>query len=216
MTKIQKISYSSKNNLVYNDMHILQKRGFALLTYYPATCEKIDAVNAEILDSILKLELDTFPKEDLEKVLKEFFIQLNWRLYSMFRSTSSQEKGISAVLIINIQDELYVVSFGRFVCGIWNENGLSEIGLPWENFRVKSMQELMLLGNLAEDIKPNILKFELADHNGLSIFPYHKSALSECLSWNELITALDEDEEEFPHILISNGIVSDKSKKRFW
>jgi hypothetical protein len=216
MIKIHKISHSSKNNLVFDDMHLLQNRGFALLTYYPAQCDKIAEINAEILDSILKLELDTFPKEDLQKVLTEFFVQLNWRLFSMFRSVSSQEKGISVVLIVNIQSELYVIPFGRFICGIWNEKGLTEIGNTWENFRVKSMQDLMLLGNLAEDIKPNIIKLELPNHSGLSVVTYHESAISECNSWYEMINELAKAEEEPPYILISNGIVYEKAKKKFW
>lgn len=216
MIKIQSISKSSSHHLVYSEFHPLQRFGYACLTYYPAECEKIAKINSEILDLILKFKLENFPKEDLEPALIEYFVQMNWRLYSIFREVECQEIGISVVLVINNDTELTVIPFGRFICGIWDEKGLHEIGLPWENFRVKSMQELKLLGNLAEDIKPNIIHHKLENRTGISIIPPHKNILSKCNSWNELIGELESDEEEYPHLILSNGIIPAKTKKRLW
>ncbi|MCK4956951.1 MAG: hypothetical protein KAS49_04900 [Candidatus Cloacimonetes bacterium] len=214
MIKLQKNSFSNSKNLVYNEFHPNQKFGYACLSYYPAECDEISKINAHILDSILKFNLENFSKEEIKEPLEEFFIQLNWRLYSMFKQTNGKEKGISFILIINFDDKLLIIPFGRFLCGIWDENGLTELGNEWENFQVKSMQELKLLGNLAQNLKPNIIEHHLLNNTGLTIIPAHKNHFAEFNNLNEILNHLNSSEETFPHIILSNGVIkNNKSKK---
>ncbi|MFO7896430.1 MAG: hypothetical protein R6U84_05830 [Candidatus Cloacimonadales bacterium] len=216
MIKLQKISVSQPKNLVYHEFYPNQRFGFACLSYYPAECAEIAQVNAEILDNILKLQLENWEEEKLEEQLIEFFMQLNWRIYSIFQQIGCQEKGISLVLVINIDDELIIVPFGRFICGIWDENGMQELGLAWENFTVKSMQELKLLGNLAQDLKPNMIKHQLVKGSGISILPAHKNIYAKIDNWNQMINQLQDDSEDFPHLILSNGIISKPAKRKLW
>lgn len=215
MINLQHISQSTSNNLVYNEFYPNQKFGFSFLTYYPAKCGRISEINAVIIENILKFNFYELDEDILITELTEFFVQLNWRLYSIFRKVDCEENGISIVFVLNKDDNLLIIPFGRFICGLWDENGMKELGLSWEHFTVKSMQEFMFLGNLAQDITPNIVRHKLDNRSGLTILPANRNNYGKFETWHQMLNALQNEEEEFPHFIIKNGIIPSKIKKRF-
>ncbi len=214
MIRLQKISNSNSQNMVYHQFHPHQKFGYAALSYYPAECAETDFINAHILNSVLKFDIEKHSEDNVEDALKEFFVQLNWQLYSIFKEKMCVEKGISFVLIINYNENIVLIPFGRFICGIWDEKGFIELGSKWENFTVKSMEKLNFLGNIDKDIKSNIIHHNLKNGSSLLLLPANKSNFFSFRNWNETISEIQLSKEEFPHIFLSNGFLKDNKATR--
>ncbi|HHE38762.1 MAG TPA: hypothetical protein ENL20_09345, partial [Candidatus Cloacimonetes bacterium] len=102
-------SSTNKSNLTFTDFFPNQDFNLILLTHNLEESEFLNRINFHILERLMNLNLEDVPKKDLEKTLEEFFIEINWQLYSRFRNTQTMEFGISLMLLIILNDEIFLV-----------------------------------------------------------------------------------------------------------
>ena len=212
-------SSTNKSNLTFTDFFPNQDFNLILLTHNLEESEFLNRINFHILERLMNLNLEDVPKKDLEKTLKEFFIEINWQLYSRFRNTQTMEFGISLMLLIILNDEIFLVQFGRMLCGKIKTGELEHIGNDWKNLAVKSKSELSLLGAKDENIVTKIHKFKL--ENGEIFFSIPSLKVEELkklginsLSIKENINTLY-NAEKFPFCIINSGNIKEL-KKRGW
>ncbi|KQC07439.1 MAG: hypothetical protein APR54_06045 [Candidatus Cloacimonas sp. SDB] len=164
MLRIHSISETSFSNLTFLLSDRKSKMNLILLTFNYTDEPFLHEFNTHILNSIKKLNLDNLEESVLEKNLKEFFVALNWQLFSKFcRLEGNYEKGISLAFILSIKHKIYVIEFGRMLSGVLRKNKFEYIGRSWENFHIKTKQELFLFGSRDEDIHVKIYQTEIDD-----------------------------------------------------
>ena len=166
MYKILDISDTNKSNLSYVNIFKNQNINIILLTYNLTDTKFLRSINSHLINNLCKLEIEMVPPEELESELTEFFIEQNWQLFSKFLDKENYEFGTSVILIITISEDIFIVQFGRMLCGIIKENKLEYIGKSWDNFKIKTKKDLFLLGSRDEDINVKINK-PLLDKNSL-------------------------------------------------
>lgn len=150
------------NNLSFSDYFQRQNRSIVLLTHFSEENSFYDRVNSLILEKFINLDLQSIDWEVLSDHLESFFNDLNWELNAQFRDVYSSEKGVSLLLVIVEGRNLCFVSLGRFLCGLFSENKRIELNGDWSNFRVKTKEQLRLLGSIEQDIhvKPQFVEMK--------------------------------------------------------
>ncbi len=185
-------SETEKSNLVFTDFFPGQDINLILLTHNLEESEFLNQMNSHILERLMHLNLEDVPRKDLEQMLKEFFIELNWQLYSKFRNTQTMEFGISLLLMIIVKDEIYLVQFGRMLCGKIKNGELEFIGNDGKNLAVKSKLELYLLGAKDKNITTKIHTFKLECGEILFTIPSTKfEELNKALCRNEWVIKIN-------------------------
>ncbi len=172
---------SVNNYYVYTDFFQNRNRNFALLTHSYNSDYRLKQINQIILNELLK---NDWKESGIESQLKDVFQKLNWQLSNLFKQIAFKtaenlseknknifskvnEKGLSLCFMMSYENRIYIVQFGRMLCGIVKRNSeedlFSQIGEKWDNARVKSQKELNLLGAESVDIKIPVYKVELTD-----------------------------------------------------
>jgi hypothetical protein len=159
-----------KSNLVYTDFFINQNFNLILMTHHLEQSEFLDSLNSIIINELIDAKLDEVPKDKLKQKIKDFFITINWQLYSKFETADTKEHGLSLLLFISIDNKAYIVQFGRLLCGLMNQN-LKVIGKEWRHFSVKNTDELFLLGSRGENIAVSVLEAEFEKNSHFVAIP---------------------------------------------
>ncbi len=210
-------SGTNKSNLTFTDFFPNQDFNLVLLTHNLEECEFLNGINSHILERLMFLNLEDVPKKELEKALKEFFIEINWQLYSKFRNIQTMEFGTSLLLMIIIKGDIYLVQFGRMLCGKITDGELEHIGNDWNNLAVKSKSDLFLLGAKDENIVTKIYKFKLEKGDIFFAIPSTKAEELKNIGINSLsimenIKTLY-NSEKFPFCIINSGNIQSIKKR---
>lgn len=220
MIELIKSSITHKSNLIYTDIFKKQKCNIALLTYNLADNEFLKDLNKHITENLLDFHFDELPEDKLESALKEYFVTLNWQINAKFKTYYSEENGISLVLAVFVENRLYLVQYGRLLCGIIDEKGFEYLGTNWENYFVKSKKELSLLGVEEKDIYVKIHKRELADDSLFFVIP---SKIAQGFDTNSLTKDKVKEElhklskkHRFPYCIIHNRNFVKKKTSSFF
>ena len=211
-------STSHKSNFIYTDFFMNQDFNLILMTHNLEQSPFLDKVNSVIINELLDKKFDEIPLASLQSEIKEFFIALNWQLYSLFNKNESAERGISVMLCITTTDTAYVVQFGRFLCGLLHHD-FEIIGEKWEHFSVKSANELNLLGSKDKNIPVKIHKISLQKNSYLLAIPsdiaenliQFKEKPKKLLGQIQLIS----QKEDFPFFVLKTRPSLTISKKPF-
>jgi hypothetical protein len=126
--------------------------GWFLLTWHPESDPVLEEIQTQIKLDIRGSALGQTSQLEIESWLKSFFSEYHWKLHAAFRKTNLKEKGISLLLGVLFNHELYIVEFGRMLCGIVDNDYIQPAGRNWTNFHVKSLDEMALLGMSETDI----------------------------------------------------------------
>ena len=220
---IRRLSQNVNKDFVFEDFFPNQRTQYLFMTHYLEDHEELPKINAHIIQSILQLDIPSIPSDAMESSLKDFFLELNWRCFSMFNKLPIAEKGVSLLLLILRDNELYLMQFGRLLCGISSKDTCSQIGVPWENFVIKTKDDLLLLGNLGQDIFPKVLRPELISGDQLFSLPYPHTRELECatLCHEILDKTIDSllEKEMIPHLVFQadrcyNGATLHKKRRK--
>jgi hypothetical protein len=161
MLNIKASSANHDSNIFFTTYFQGKSNYVALATHTTLKSELYDQVNSFIINEILLQDFENSMKDKIEEALKDFFVELNWKLYAKFRQTNLPEHGISLILTIVYDNDIYLVQFGRMLCCTINGKKLTEFGRAWDNFHVKSKNDLFLLGSIEDNIHVKVLQTEL-------------------------------------------------------
>ncbi len=161
MLSIKASSANHESNIFFSTYFQGKSNFIALATHTSLKSELYDQINSFIINELLLQDLENSTKDKVEEALKEFFVELNWKLYAKFRQTNLPEQGISLLLALVFNNDVYLVQFGRMLCCTICGKKLTEVGRPWENFHVKSKNDLFLLGSIDDNIPVKVLQVEL-------------------------------------------------------
>lgn len=153
-------SQKHKNNLFFSDFFQRQNRNVILMTHYREERAYHENINSFILERLVQLDLQNVNWNNLTSVLQEFFLNLNWEVYAQFNKYDSSDAGLSILLAVIEDNSICFVSCGRFLCGVYDNNGFRELDKEWDNFHVKTKENLGTIGSIAQDlkVKPQIHK----------------------------------------------------------
>ncbi|MDP8220174.1 MAG: PQQ-binding-like beta-propeller repeat protein [Candidatus Stygibacter frigidus] len=150
-----KIFDSSKNfpgNYIYLDHFPGQNRNIMLLLSHHSEDSFSSQILENLLSEIIELDLDNISEDKIISALQSFFVEINWRIYSLLGQRPDLERGVSLFLGVMENDRLYFVQFGRYFMGIFEKTEFKEIGRKWDNLAMTSRDDLMLLGSRDVDI----------------------------------------------------------------
>ena len=145
--------------------------GWFLCTWHPEEHIAMEEIQAEIKLAILNSDIQHVSKLEAGKWLKEFFAEFHWKLHALFNKTEIKEKGISLFLALMYENELHFVQFGRLFCALGSAKSIKPVGLKWENYHVKSLKELKLLGLDADEIKVKVQKVAIPEKHFFLVLP---------------------------------------------
>jgi hypothetical protein len=145
--------------------------GWFLLTWHPETDAILEEIQTKIKLDIRNSALGQTSKVEIENWLKSFFADYHWKLHAVFRKTSLKEKGISLLLAVMFDHELFIVEFGRMLSGICDKDSIESIGRSWTSFHVKSLDEMALLGMSEKDITVKPKRFYLPENQSFIALP---------------------------------------------
>jgi hypothetical protein len=164
---IKKIIASERynSNFIFTDFFENQSINIALLLHHTKDGDFYKKLNNDILQGILNLRLDNVALDKIEDILKEYFITLNWQINSKLKRILKEQDGISLLLLVIVNNHLFMVQFGRLLVAISENEKLLEFGRSWEHFKVKNRKELNLLGYEDKDIAVKVYKKKLSGYN---------------------------------------------------
>lgn len=145
--------------------------GWFLLTWHPETDPVLEEIQTQIKLDIRNSALGQTSKLEIEAWLKSFLSEYHWKLHATFRKTELKEKGISLLIAVLYDHELYIVEFGRMLCGLCEKDSLHPVGRNWANFHVKSLDEMSLLGMAETDIIVKIKRVFVAEKQRFIALP---------------------------------------------
>lgn len=182
---IQRISQNHACNYHFAEFFPNLRTKYLFITQFSEEHAEFHKINAHILESFFSIDIPSIDSNDMDARLKEFFLELNWRCYSMFNKLAVQEKGLSLLLLIERDDKLWLMQFGRLLCGISTEDTSREEGTSWSNFVIKTKSDLFLLGGLEEDIFPKVLHPQLVCGDQLFMIPFPATRELQCASLHQ-------------------------------
>lgn len=137
--------------------------GWFLLTWHPEQADALEEIQTQIKLDIRNSAIGNTTKAEIETWLKSFFAEYHWKLHAMFRKTTLKEQGISLLLAVMYDHELFIVEFGRILCGVCDKQTLTPSGRAWNNFYVKSLVEMNLIGLQETEISVKPIRLFLAE-----------------------------------------------------
>ncbi|MDY6916182.1 MAG: hypothetical protein SVM86_07700 [Candidatus Cloacimonadota bacterium] len=213
-------SNSFASNYALFDIFKNQEKNIILLTHNIEDYPFLKKVNSHILKKVMELDLQNVLIQDLAKTLREFFVELNWQLYSIYRKADTQDFGISLILAIIVRDEIYLVRFGRLLAAKLHKKDIEYIGEKWDNFKVKSRKDLFLLGSRDEDIPVKIHRVKLQENEYFFCLDSITAEKMQEIGFNHL--SLKENltehykKEPFPYFIIEAENSSNEKKRKIW
>lgn len=173
-------------------------------------------LNKLIVQMIKEKNFVQYPIKEIDKAMKEFFVELNWILYSKFNKQETNfEFGLSLFFGIIKKDKLYYTQFGRMLCGKLEQDVIIPLGKKWDNFNIKAVEDLFLLGSKDEDIFVKTMKLEL---NSEELFFAIPAFQTEELNTNNNIYTLKREirklyrRQHFPYVILSSTKIANLEK----
>ncbi|MFO7660011.1 MAG: hypothetical protein R6V77_03780 [Candidatus Cloacimonadaceae bacterium] len=145
--------------------------GWFLLTWHPEEDPILEEIQIQIKIDLRNSALGQTSKVEIESWLKDFFSEYHWKMHAAFRKTNLKEKGISLFLAVMYDNELYIMEFGRMLSGLVEKDTLKPVGRSWNNFHVKSLDEMQLLGLSENDISVKPKRIILPENQYLIALP---------------------------------------------
>jgi hypothetical protein len=165
MIKLIDYSGSFSGNYTYCDHFPGQQRNMILLMNHYSDDSFAEQILERVLSELINLDLESMPEEQIKPALENFFVEINWRIYSLFTQRHDLERGISLLLLVMEQSRTYAVQFGRYFMGELLEDSFSELGRKWQDLSVKSLSDIQLLGSRDMDIHVKIENFSLRENS---------------------------------------------------
>ena len=164
MYYVHSSSKTEKSNLSYYESDLDQDYQLYCLTLNLTENDFLNEVNDLIIESIKSKNFKQFSSNELKRELRDYFIDLNWQLYSKFsKNEDNFEFGISSFLGIVKDNMLYFVQFGRMLCGKLDNENIIPLGKKWDNVNIKTVEDLFLLGARDQDIFVKVLETSIFD-----------------------------------------------------
>lgn len=159
MIKQLSISKTFSHKIVFTDYYPSRNCFFSLFLHYYEDTPIIYDTLGEIMELIMNFINEN--KEYNKEVYQSFMNDLNWISAGKMRLLPLNNQGISLGLILVNDNEITAFRYGRILLGKVVEDKVEAIGPEWDNFSVKSLDRLSLLGLLSEDKFPEIYQIEL-------------------------------------------------------
>ncbi len=153
MIALQSSHHDPPYSLVESNLAQDGRFGWFLATWHPEKSLELEELAAELKMSIRNSSASTISRMEVEKWLKSFFVELNWKLHAHLRKTDLQEKGLSVFFGIIYDHELFFVQFGRIFCALSDGKKLRYVGSKYRDYQMQTLKKLNLLGFADEDIK---------------------------------------------------------------
>jgi len=172
--------------------------GWFLLTWHPETDPILEEIQIQIKVDLRNSALGQTSKVEIESWLKDFFAEYHWKLHAAFRKTNLKEKGISLFLAVMYDHELYIMEFGRMLCGLVEKDSIHPVGRSWTNFHVKSLEEMQMLGLSESDISVKPKRIMMPENQYLIALPsvYCDQLMNQNIEYSSLNTLLQSIFEE--------------------
>ena len=208
MIKLIDNSVNFSSHYTYCDHFPGQARNLILLMHHYSEDPYVEEILEKVFNEIIKLDLDSIDESEIKGQIKNFFVEINWRLYSLFGQRPDLERGLSLVLGIIQGNRLYCVQFGRYFLALLTPKTEEEIGKKWEDLKVKSYSTIGLLGSQDININVQIEEVELKENSYFVVIESSaglelKKLGLHYLSITERLNQLKE-KGKFGYILINN------------
>ena len=169
MLSLESLHFLLPNNLIEYRSDKCGRFGWFLCTWHPDNDVILEEIQAEIKLELLNSGIDRVSRLEVESWLKRFFGDYHWKLHALLKKTTLNEKGMSLLLGIIYDHEIFFVQFGRLVVAVVDKKGIKPMGRNWKNFHVKSMDEMSLLGGVEDEIKVKPVRIILHEHERLAV-----------------------------------------------
>lgn len=160
MIKQLAISRTSTNNkIVFTDYYPNRSQFFSLFIHYYEDTPLVYETLGEVMELVLEFikNNSTLHKENIQNFMND----LNWISAGKLKNLPLNNHGISLGLILVNKDEITAIRYGRMLLGKIIGNKIEHIGPEWNNFGIKSLDRLSLLGLLSEDKFPEFYQIKL-------------------------------------------------------
>ncbi len=162
MIKQIAISPSYSNKIVFTDYYPNRKQFFSLFIHYYEDTPIVYETLGEIMGLILNFMKDNLLLDKIK--LQNFMNDLNWISAGKLRNLPLYNQGLSLALLIIDDNKIKAVRYGRMLMGKISEKNIQPIGPEWDNFSIKSLDRLALLGLQSEDNYPEFFEIELTNN----------------------------------------------------
>ena len=204
---IHSSSKTEKSNLSYYESDIDKNYQLFCLTLNLTENSFLNEINDGIVQFVKDREFSQFEAGELDRELKDFFIDLNWQLFSKFNKNENNfEFGTSIFLGIVKDEGLKFVHFGRMLCGKLQNDKVVPLGKKWENVNIKTVEDLFLLGARDEDVFVKVLKTDLKDDDLFFTIPsFQTEELAEKIKTIHLKREIRKlyRRQHFPYLILS-------------
>lgn len=171
MIKQISISKSFNNKIAFSDYYPNRTDYFSLfIHYYEDTPIVYDALG-EVMELILNFLNEN--KNINKSQLQSFMNDLNWISAGKLRNLPLDNQGISLGLVIVRDDKITALRYGRLLMAKVVNTKIEVVGPEWDNFSVKSLDRLSLLGLRSEDKYPEVFELELNNNEQFIILDSH-------------------------------------------
>ncbi len=162
MIKQVAISESFNNKIAFTDYYPNRSDFFSLFIHYFEDTPIVYETLGEIMELILNF-MNEYKETSKDKLLN-FMNDLNWISAGKLRNLPLNNQGISLGLVIINDNKVTSLRYGRMLMAKIYDSKIESIGPEWDNFSVKSLDSLSLLGLLSEDKYPELFEFELKNN----------------------------------------------------
>lgn len=177
MITLESLHFTFPGNMIEHRSDQSGKYGWFVCTWHPENNVLLEEIQAEIKLELYHSGIDKVSRFEVESWLKRFFGDFHWKLHALFKKTSLNEKGISVLVGIMYEHEIFIVQFGRLAAAIVGKQGVKVIGANWKNFHVKSLDEMSLLGAMEDDIKVKPVRVTPNEHERLIVLTMKQAQL---------------------------------------
>jgi len=161
------ISKSFSNKIVFTDYYPARNTFYTLFLHYYEDTPIVYDTLGEVMELVLNF-LNENTEFDKNKY-QNFMNDLNWIAAGKLKTLPLNNQGISLGLFLIDDNQISVFRYGRILLGKIKGDKLDYIGPEWDNFSVKSLERLSLLGLLSEDKYPEFYQIELQNREKLVI-----------------------------------------------
>jgi hypothetical protein len=156
------ISESFSNKIAFTDYYPNRQNYFSLFIHYFEDTPIVYDTLGEIMDLILTF-LNQHKDVSKDKLLS-FMNDLNWISAGKLRNLPLNNQGISLGLVLVNDNQVRALRYGRILMARVINSKIESLGPKWDNFSIKSLDNLSLLGLLSEDKYPELFEFELKNN----------------------------------------------------
>ncbi len=169
MISLESMHFTFPNSMIEHRSDMSGRFGWFVCTWHPEKDVILEEIQAEIKLDLINSGIVQVTRFEAEAWLQRFWGDLHWKLHALLKKSALAEKGISLLLGIMYDHEIFLVQFGRLVAAIAGQKGIRTIGTDWKNFHVKSMDAMSLLGGKEDDIRIKPVRIMLNENERLIV-----------------------------------------------